>query len=207
MDFETFVKSLVTYLKEGDNLYYLLYAAATCLLTQVIKKLFLDKTKVEVLHKFNFAELLPFLWGLVFAAVDVAAVRRVPFSWNFAAQLIMSAATIGALASVIYKFASSLSGKSLKTLMKDDVFGVFYTQLLYFGNTRQQLLDKQLTMENFISLVKSLAESAAEIYGGELSEEQKKQQLRALLETVVDQSEVDACTDMIAKALSQFTQK
>ena len=62
-------------------------------------------------------------------------------------------------------------------------------------------------MENFISLVKSLAESAAEIYGGELSEEQKKQQLRALLETVVEQSEVDACTDMIAKALSQFTQK
>ena len=125
MDFETFVKSLLSYIKDGDNVYFLVYAVATCLLTQLVKKLFLNKTKVEVMHKFDFAEILPFLFGVVFAGHLMGSIHPVQFSAQFVTQLVITAATLGALATVIFKFVSSLSGKSMKSLLKDDVFGVY----------------------------------------------------------------------------------
>lgn len=204
MDFETFVKSLLSYIKDGDNVYFLVYAVATCLLTQLVKKLFLNKTKVEVMHKFDFAEILPFLFGVVFAVVDMVFIHPVQFSAQFVTQLVITAATIGALATVIFKFVSSLSGKSMKSLLKDDVFGVFYTQLLYCGNLRQQLLKGEMTLENFVSQVKSLSQSASEIYGTQQTAEEKKAQLRQLLENVLGE-DADDCVNVLDKALQAFS--
>ncbi len=201
MDFETFLQQLPALLKDGNNLYCVLYAVATCILTQITKKIFVNKVKVEVLHKFDLASLLPFLFGTVFAALDLVFVQKMPFSWRFAVQLIISAATVGALASVIFKAVSSLSGGSIKSLMKDDVFGVFYTQLLYFGNVRKQLLDKQLKLKDFVGQVKLLVQNAKTIYGGEDADAVKKDKLHRLLVGIIDNDSIAACVDVLHNAL------
>ena len=90
-----------------------------------------------------------------------------------------------------------------KTL-KDDVFGVFYTQLLYCGNLRQQLLKGEMTLENFISQVKSLSQSASEIYGTQQTAEEKTAQLRQLLENVLGE-DADDCVNVLDKALQAFS--
>ena len=164
MDFEAFFNSLFALLKNSDNMYYVLYALATCLLTQLTKKFIVNKVKVDVLHKFDFAVVLPFVFGLGFATFDQIVVLHAPFSFNFLLKLVVSATTIGALASVMFKFVSSLSGQSLKSLLKDDLFGIFYTELLYFGNVRTQLMSKEITFKDFVAQVKLLATNAVAIY-------------------------------------------
>lgn len=201
MDFETFLQQLPTLLKDGNNLYCVLYAVATCILTQITKKIFVNKVKVDVLHKFDFATLLPFLFGTVFAALDLVFVQKMQFSWRFAAQLVLSAATVGALASVIFKALSSLSGGSLKSLMKDDVFGVFYTQLLYFGNVREQLLNKQLKLKDFVGQVKLIVQNAKNIYGQDDADAVKKDKLHRLLVGIIDNDSITACVDVLHRAL------
>lgn len=201
MDFETFVEPLFAFLKQSDNLYLVLYAVATCLLTQLIKKLFINKTKVEVLHKFNFAEILPFLFGVVFAVVDLLFVQHQAFGWDFVAKLLVTALTVGALAAIMFKFASSLSGNSLKSLMKDDAFCVFYTQLLYLGEVRQKLSNNTLSLKEFVAQVKTLAVAAKEIYLASSTEDEKKRQLHALLASKVGAGVADVCSEFLHRQL------
>ncbi len=201
MDFETFLQSLFSLLKSGDNVYYVAYAAATCVLTQIFKKIFVNKVKVDVLHKFDFAVILPFVFGMVFATIDLVFVRSVSFSVDFATKLVVSATTIGALATVIFKFLSSLSGQSLKSLLKDDVFGVFYSQLLYFGNVRQRLLNSEITLKDFIAEVKLVSANAVEIYKSEEATEIKKDKLYKLLTGIVDASSLNSCIAVLHDAL------
>ena len=42
MDFETFVESLFGFIKNSENYYFLFYALATCLLSQIAKMLFVN---------------------------------------------------------------------------------------------------------------------------------------------------------------------
>lgn len=207
MDFETFLQQLPTILKDVGNLYYVLYAIATCILTQITKKIFINKVKVDVLHKFDFATLLPFLFGAVFAALDIVFVQKMRFSWQFAVQLIIGAATVGALASVIFKAVSSLSGGSLKSLMKDDIFGVFYTQLLYFGNVRNQLVNKELKLKDFVDQVKLIVQNAKTIYGQEDTDAIKKDKLHRLLVGIIDNDSIAACVDVLHNALCEVCAK
>ena len=201
MDFETFLQQLPQLLKGGNDLFYLLYAALTCVLTQITKKIFINKVKVDVLHKFDFATVLPFLFSTVFAAVDLVFVQKAPFTWRFAVELIMAAATVGALSSVIFKAISSLSGGSLKSLLRDDVFGVFYTQLLYFGNVRQQLINKQMKLKDFVDQVKLLVKNATAIYMSEDTDLIKKERLHRLLVGIIDADSIQACVEVLHKAL------
>ena len=205
MDFETFINSLFSLLRNGDNLYYVLYALVTCALTQIFKKFVVNKVKVDVLHKFDWAVVLPFVFGLGFAAIDLTLVRHTEFSFNFAVQLVVSATTIGALASVIFKFVSSLSGQSLKSLLKDDIFGVFYTQLLYFGNVRSQLLNKEISFRDFIAQVKLLSANAVAIYKTDDSDEVKKDKLARLLSGVITNDNVLLCADTLNSSLIALT--
>lgn len=202
MDFEEFIKSLFRLLQNGDNAYFVIYAVATCLLTQALKKLFVNKVKVDVLHKFDVAAVLPFVLGLVFAVTDAFAVKGIRyFNLNVAAAIAVNAATVGALATALFKLISSLSGKSLNSLMKDDLFGIFYTQLLYYGNVRAQLLSKTLSMQDFLAQVKLLAANADKIYSQDLTEDDKRRKLAELLSGVVDEQSVAACVNVLNKAL------
>lgn len=208
MDFATFITSLVRYLSASDSAYFLTYAVATCLLTQLVKKLFVSKIKVDVLHKFDFAVVLPFIFGLIFAVIDVLFVKADrAFSLALVGRLAVNSLSIGALASAIFKFFSSLSGQSLASLMKNDVFAVFYTQLLYFGNVRQQMLDKTLTMKDFIAEVKLISANALEIYNSDDNVDVKRTRLAKLLAGIVDEKSIETCINALNQALNSYVAK
>ncbi|MCM1534033.1 MAG: hypothetical protein NC099_05220 [Corallococcus sp.] len=206
MDFEVFLDSLFKLINESDNAYFALYAAATCVLTQIFKKIFVNKVKVDVLHKFDFATVLPFIFGAVFAVVDAFAVKGVRyFNLQIALDLVVNCATVGALATAIFKLISSVSGKSLSKLMSDDVFGIFYTQLLYYGNVRQKLLDKSLSLKDFIAEVKLISSNASDIYLDSDDEDVKRGRLVKLLGGIVDDDNITACVNVLNKAMIAYT--
>ena len=129
-------------------------------------------------------------------------VRKAAFCVSAITQTAVDGATIGALATVIFKFLSGITGKSLKSLMKDDIFGVFYTQLLYFGNARKRLADGTLTLADFIGQVRLVATNATEIYAdAEMTDEVKREKLGKLLSGIVQDSDINACTNVINRAL------
>ncbi len=205
MDYETFITSLFQLLKNSENLYFVSYAVITCLLTQVAKKLFVNKVKVDVLHKFDFAVVLPFIFGGLCAVVDTFAVKGVEkVTFTVVLQMLISTATIGALASVIFKLASSIGGKNLNSLLKDDAFGIFYTQLLYYGTIRESLVNKELSMADFLSQVKLLSQNAQSIFNKEGASEEKYLALCRLLQGVVDDTSIDACAKTIAIAMEKL---
>ena len=208
MDFATFIKSLWDLLSASDSAYFITYAVATCLLTQLVKKLFVSKVKVDVFHKFDFAVVLPFIFGLGFAVLDVYLVKSIrAFSFAIAWRIAVNCVSIGALSTAIFKFISSLSGQSLSSLMKNDVFGVFYTQLLYFGNVRQQMLDKTLTMKDFIAEVKLIAANAEEIYKSDDNVDVKRGRLAKLLAGIVDDKSIESCINALNQALNSYVAK
>lgn len=206
MDFETFFQSLFSFIKNCDNAYFLAYAVATCIATQLCKKLFVNKVDVDVLHKFDFAVVLPFIFGTVCAVIDEIFVKKVAeFAFSTVMDCAVSGATIGALATVIFKFISSLSGKSMKSILKDDLFGAFYTQLLYFGSLRQKLISKQLSLADFVSSVKLVCTTATEIYRQNISSDEKRLKLAQLLKGIIDDQSIDACLDVLDKTMQTFT--
>lgn len=208
MDFEAFVESLLRFIQSSDNAYFVLYAIATCILTQIVKKLFVNTVKVDVLHKFNFAVVLPFIFGAVFAVLDVFLIERVKvFDCNVAVGLIVDSAAIGALASTVFKLVSSLSGDKLSKLMADDIFAIFYFQLMYFGNAREQLLDKTLSLKQFANEVKLLATNAVDIYKSDLSEEEKRLKLVTLLSGIIDENSVNTCVNSLHRAMLGYIEK
>ena len=208
MDFETFISSLEAFLAASDSAYFIMYAVATCLLTQLVKKLFVSKFKVDVLHKFDISVVLPFIFGLCFAVLDVFVVKAVSeFSFTLVWRTVVDCVSIGALATAIFKFVSSLSGQSLASLMKNDVFGVFYTQLLYFGNVRQQMLDKTLTMKDFVAEVKLISANAVEIYKTEDNVDVKRARLAKLLAGIVSDTSIEACINALNCALNNYITK
>ena len=208
MDFANFTSFVAQYVADSDNAYFVLYAVVTCLLTQLLKKLFVNKMKVDVLHKFDFAVLLPFIVAIVFAVLDVYVVDSVRvFNLTIVFRLILSTLAIGALASTIFKLVKSLSGQSLSSLFKNDVFGVFYTQLLYFGDVRKQLVDKTITLKDFIEQVKLISANAISIYATEDSVETKRCQLAKLLGGIIDEKSISTCINALNDALIAYTSK
>ena len=208
MDLETFVALLRQYLIDSGNLYFILYAVATCLLSQLCKKIFVNKAKVDVMHKFDFAVIFPFIFGLVFSVIDVYLVNGVRiFDFSTAMRIVLYGVAIGAFASTIYKLLKSISGQSLSSLMKNDVFGVIYTQLLYFGNFREQLAKKTLTMSDFIEQVKLISANAESIYKTEDSADVKRCQLAKLLSGIIDEHSINTCINALNEALISYTAK
>lgn len=202
MDFETFIESLFRFIQNGGNAYFVLYALATCAITQVAKKLFVNKVKVDVLHKFDFAVILPFIIGTLFAVLDAFCVRRVGnFDCGEVVGVAVNAAAIGALASSAFKLFSSLSGQKLSHLLTDDVFAMFYSQLMYFGSAREQLLSKRITLKQFVSEVKLIAANAVDIYKQDCDEETKRVKLAQLLTGIIEESSVAACVNVLHKAM------
>lgn len=208
MDFETFLESLFRFIQNGGNAYFVVYALITCLLTQVVKKLFVSKVKVDVLHKFDFAVVLPFIFGAIFAVVDVFCVKRVTvFDCRLVVDLAVNTATIGALATTVFKLISSLSGGKLSRLLSDDVFAIFYSQLMYFGNAREQLLNKSITLKQFVTEVKLVATNAVDIYKQDCSEEAKLKNLAKLLAGIIDEKSVNTCVNSLHKAMLNYVAK
>lgn len=208
MDFETFITSLFRFIQSSDNAYFVMYAVASCLLTQIVKKLFVNKVKVDVLHKFDVAVVLPFVFGAIFAVVNAFCVNGVKsFDCKLVSDLVVDTAAIGALATAVFKLFSSMGGNKLSKLMSDDVFAVFYAQLMYFGNARSQLLSKRITLKQFYSEVKLISANAVDIYRGDADEETKRQRLAQLLSGIIDDDSVNTCVNSLHKAMLNYVER
>lgn len=206
MDSSNFFQSLGTYFSDSGNAYFALYALATGLLTQLCKKLFVDKIKVDVFNKFDLASVFPYIFGVGFACIDVFWVNGVrAFNVQVIMRLLVTTVSVGAMSSVGFRFVSSLSGQSLSKLLKDDAFKLLYDQLLYFGNVRQQLQDKSLTFGEFLALVKQIADRANAICASDDSEADKRSQIAALLSDVVDDDDLDLCVNAVYTAMTRST--
>lgn len=205
MDFEIFASQIGKILSDSDCVFYLIYAVATCFVTQIIKKFVVNKAKVDVLHKFDWATVIPFFVAFAFAVLDVFVVQKVRyFDFDIFLRLALSTLTIGSLSTTGYKVAKSISGQSLSALMKNDIFGVFYTQLLYFGNVREQIAANKLTLQDFVDQVKLLASNAEAIYREEGSVDTKRCELAKLLAGIVDENNIDTCINVINQALVNY---
>ena len=200
MDIETFLQSLLNLLKNSD-IYFFIYAVATCLLTQIFKKIFVNKVKVDIFHKFDFAVVLPFLFGFIFSVLDIFIRGTFSLDVKCILQIATGTATIGALASAIFKFVSSLSGKSLKSLLSNDIFAIFYNQLIYFGTAKARLESGQLSFADFIQQVKLVSTNAQNIYSAQDSAEAKREKLYNLLSGIIDEQDITACVNILNKAL------
>ena len=203
MDLEIFIQTVLTLLKDSKNFYFLLYAVASSLLTQVVKKMFVNKVKVEIFGKFNLAVILPFCFGAIFAVLDAIFVNTVgTFNFNTVYGVVIETTAIGATATAIFKLVSSLSGQSLTSLKKDETFACIYTQLIYFGCVREQLKNGSLTLSNFVSQVKLVRDNAQAIYTSSDTDERKKTRLAKLLSGVIKDEFVNVVLDTLHQALT-----
>ncbi len=203
MDLEIFVQTVLTLLKDSKNFYFLLYAVASSLLTQVVKRLFVNKVKVEIFGKFNLAVILPFAFGAVFAVLDALFVNKVSgFNFNTVYGVVIETTAIGATATAIFRLVSSMSGQSLTALKKDEAFACIYTQMIYFGCVRQQLKDGTLSLSAFVSQVKLVRDNAKAIYTSDDADERKKTRLARLLTGVIKDEYVNVVLDTLHQALT-----
>jgi hypothetical protein len=203
MDLEIFIQTVLTLLKDSKNFYFLLYAVASSLFTQVVKKLCVNKVKVEIFGKFNLATILPFIFGLIFAVLDALFVNKVAdFNFNAVYGVVIEATAIGATAMAIFRLVSSLSGQSLTALKKDEVFACIYTQMIYFGCVRDQLKDGSLSLSSFVSQVKLVKDNAKTIYTSSDTDERKKTRLAKLLTGVIGDQYVNVVLETLHQALS-----
>lgn len=192
MDFNTFVDTIVAYLKNNGNVYFVFYAVAVCLLTQAVKKLLVNKTEVNLLHKFDVAAVLPFIFGIGFAVMHTYLVTKDnSFEWEYLFRWACEGATIGALSTVTFRFVSSLSGESLKSLLCDDVFAIFYNQTVYFGKVKEMLTSGELSWKDFVAELKLVSTNTKTIYTEQtLSDEEKREKLVKLLNGILDDNTV-----------------
>lgn len=203
MNLEQMLESLLALFKSsGNDALFIVYAIVGVLLTQLVKKLFINKTKVEVLHRFNMASILPFILGVLSAIFDALVVDN-SWQWNtnYVYSLLVSGITIGALSVVMFRLISSLMGGDLSTLLKDDVFGVFYNQLVYFGTVKSQLESGKLKFSDFLTQIKLITSNAKEIYRADSTDLEKKSHLFELLSGIITTDNIVTVVDAIHKAL------
>ena len=93
----------------------------------------------------------------------------------------------------------------MKSILKDDLFGAFYTQLLYFGTMRQKLLSKEMSLADFIASVKIVCQNATEIYNQNISPDDKRRKLADLLRGIIDDQSITACLEVLHQTMQMVT--
>ena len=95
--------------------------------------------------------------------------------------------------------------KSMKSILKDDLFGAFYTQILYFGSARQKLLSKEMTLADFVASVKLVCQNAQNIYAQDIPALEKRCKLANLLNGIIDDNTIGSCLDILDKTMQAYT--
>ncbi|MEG1706304.1 MAG: hypothetical protein RR291_02300, partial [Clostridia bacterium] len=163
------------------------------------------KVKVDLLHKFDFSVVLPFIIGVALAGVDYLFVKK-SSQCDFATiySAVVEGVTIGALATVIFRFATALKGKNLKSMLKDDVFGIFYNELLMFGNVKDKLVSGKLKLSDFVSEIIFLKNNTEKIYLETTDDVQtKRNRLAELLAGVIDGDTITKVIEPLNVALNK----
>lgn len=202
MNVETIIQSLLTLFKNSSNVTYMLYAIVVCLLTQILKKIFVNKTKTEIMGTFNIAYILPFVLGMVASVLDRVLLLA---NWQWTFDCIYSVAVggvaIGAISTVMFRLVSAITKQGLSAMLKDETFAIIYHQLIYFGSIRTQLTEGKVKLNDFLSQVKLVTANSKSIYQAETDDMTKKSQLSALFKGIIDNQSFASAVDAIHAAL------
>ncbi len=207
MDMEVFIRSVLDFIGKSNNFSYLAYSVLVCVLTEIVKKIFVKKVAVDVMHKFDVAVILPFIFGTLLAFADALCEVGLVFTAETVYNALVEGLSVGAFATLIFKFGKSISGNSLSNLLKDDVFGIFYTQMLYFGTAKQQMQEGSLTFTEFLQQVQLVASKAQEIYSAEDDDEVKRSKLVQLMGGIVSSQTMSQAVAVIHRALLSHYEK
>ncbi len=204
MDLDQLIKYILTLFETSNgNMLYVAYAIFVVVLTQITKKIFVNKVNIEIFHSFDLATILPFVYGLVAAIFDRLVVDKT-WLWtgNFMYLLCLHATSLGAMAVIIFKIISTISGKNMTALLKDDTFAIFYNQLVYFGSVKEQLASGELDFSTFLDEVKLVVSNAKTIYASTTdTDNTKKTYLTELLKGIITTDNVTTVVEAIHKAM------
>ena len=184
MDFNAMIESLMA-LVRYSSIAVVVYACIVCLLTEVVKRLFIPKLKLELQNKFDPTIIFPFAFGCCMAVFDAVVVRRVGVQGALN-TLLVDGLTIGATSTVLYRMFVSMFGNGIKKLQKDEIFAMFYNELFVYSDIKQKLLSGQTDYKSFLTEVNIVSQKAKEIYVQDISPECKKQRLVSLMSGLVD---------------------
>lgn len=201
MDMEVFIRSVLDFIGKSNNFSYIAYSVVVCVLTEIVKKIFVKKVSVDILHKFDVAVVLPFIFGVIIAFANMFFEVGLVFKAQFVYNAIVEGLSVGAFATLLFKFCKSLQGTSLSNLLKDDVFGIFYTQMLYFGTAKQQMQEGKLSFSEFLQQVSLVASKAQEIYTTSETDDVKRNKLVQLMGGIVNSQTMVQAVSAIHNAL------
>ena len=203
MDYENFFEAIFAIVRNSSNAMFLLAACSVTLVTQIVKKAFIPKLKIDLLHRFDPTALLPFLLGICIAF----ALRLFLHTQAISAEMCYGASvegiTIGATATAIYHALATLL-KSDKKLTKSDVYAAIYSQLMLFSDAKQKMLEKRLSYAEFTAQVTLLVDKSESIYRGAGSLVEKKAALAGLLNGMVEENNRMTVCDQLHSLLSRL---
>ncbi|MEG1528196.1 MAG: hypothetical protein RR248_00210 [Clostridia bacterium] len=185
----------------ASDAYLLIGALCCCFLTAIAKKMLINKVKVDVLHTFDPSTLFPYIFGIVICIVVSLCTNKTKFDILISLQ---RGLITGALSTALYHLYQSVNKKGLKSLLKDDLFNLFYNQLLAFTSAPEQLLSKQISLPDLIGQAQTLANSAKSIYTEFTNKEIRTEKLTKLLGGIIDDEDVTNLLPLLDKALANY---
>ena len=201
MDFNAMVESLMALVRHS-SIAVVVYACVVCLLTEIVKRTFIPKLKIDLQKKFDPTIIFPFAFGCLTALFDSLVVRHVGIN-GVVDSLLVDGLTIGATSTVLYRLFASTFGNGVKKLQKDEVFSLFYHELFVYSDAKQKLLSGELDYKSFVNEIKLISQKATEIYCGNMPADCKKQKLVVLMSGLVD----DGIISQVATPLHNALQK
>lgn len=191
----------VTNLVKNGDAGLVVAACFCCILTGIVKKLS-NKTATDLTHSFDICTIAPFIFGVLLSLASI-----ILFGQDRSGGAIYSAIEkglcIGALSTAIYKLWQSVDKSSLKQLCKDDLFNLFYTQLLTFSDTAQRLISGETTLKEIIGEVQTLTTNATKIYQDKDTQD-KQTKLAELMKGIFDDKTVETLLPQLTLALEKY---
>lgn len=189
-------------LLEKVDAHILAGAIIGCIITALIKRFLLNKIKIDLTNSFDPSALLPFVCGTVFSAL--LALARGKMGTTVIFDILKEGLMIGALSTVIYRFYTAVEGKSLKQLLKDGYFALFYNGLIEYTDAAKKLKSGELKLSDFIGQVQTLAANAKSIYEKDTGEEARAQSLKTLMKGIFSDEVIEKLAPLLTEALNNL---
>lgn len=199
INFDEALHSILTLLRGGGS-GVIVGAIITCVVTQLLKVIFINKAKIVLLKKFDISIILPFIVGTIYSLAVGLFTIKIDFEMLY--TILINGLTYGATATVLFRLINSLSSTNYKKLSKDELFSYVYSQLLLLGSIQEKLLKRQMSLTDLRVMAKNIVEQATEIYSLDSDNDAKKQELAELLRLILNDDILEEAIEHIHAELS-----
>lgn len=202
MDFEVFIEAIFALLRSSESTAFVVGCLVVCLLSLVVKRLFVSKLKIVLLNKLDVGAVLPFVLGAASAVVSFFVVDGKFAGSDTVYKLLVDALSIGATATVLLRLCEKLFTQGLDKLLRDDVFGTVYHEIMLLSSAKEKLLNREIKLSEFIANMTDFKSKALEIYSdSETDGEQKLTGLKSAIQGLVDDDSLDAIVNSLHSIL------